>query len=305
MVVSDRMEMAGSVSGGCIEGAVVEEAIASMKEGRPRMAEFGVSHDRAWEVGLTCGGKVSVFVESLDEQWWGLVSAAAREDRPMGTAKVVSGESAGAMVLVSTQGEVYCSGTLDQRQRSALTAAGKRAMDDRLPSRSDTQALDCFADPHLPRPRLILVGGAHIAMPLQDIARRMGYRVVLIDPRSAFATRERFPLVDEIIHEYPQTVLPDLKLDPDTYVAVLTHDPKIDDGTLLQALPSPAPYIGVLSSRKTHEKRKKRLLEQGLDPELLERLRTPIGIDLGGRTPEEVALAIMAEIVSVRNQAAV
>ena len=135
------------------------------------------------------------------------------------------------------------------------------------------------------------------------MARKLGFRVILVDPRRAFATPTRFPEVEEIVHAYPDEALPRLKLDSETYVAVLTHDPKIDDPALRLALASPAPYVGVLSSRRTHDKRRARLLAAGVPAHLLDRIRTPIGVEIGARTPEEIALAILAEIVAVRNRA--
>jgi xanthine dehydrogenase accessory factor len=160
---------------------------------------------------------------------------------------------------------------------------------------------EVMVDVHRPRPHLIIIGGVHIAMPLQGFARQVGFRVSIVDPRRAFATAERFPEVSAILHQYPDKALPELGLDEDTYLAVLTHDPKIDDPALITALPSSAPYIGVLSSSRTHEKRSARLAEKGITAELLSRVNTPIGIDIGAKTPEEIALCILAEIVAVRN----
>ena len=151
------------------------------------------------------------------------------------------------------------------------------------------------------RPHLILIGGVHVSIPLQEMARQVGFRVSIIDPRSAFASEERFPNVANIMHTYPDRALPALGLDRNTYLAVLTHDPKIDDKALTTALPAKLPYIGVLSSRRTHEKRVARLKEAGISDELIQQIRTPIGIDIGSSTPEEIALSILAEIVAVRN----
>jgi xanthine dehydrogenase accessory factor len=152
-----------------------------------------------------------------------------------------------------------------------------------------------------PRPHLIIVGGVHVAMPLQAMARMLGFRVSLIDPRQAFATKERFPDVDSISHEYPTKALAKLGLDKDSYLAVLTHDPKIDDQALISALPANIAYVGVLSSSRTHEKRTARLKEAGISDDLFEQIYTPIGIGLGGMNPEEIALGIMSEIIAVRN----
>jgi xanthine dehydrogenase accessory factor len=269
----------GSVSGGCIEAAVVGEALDILAGGAPRVLHFGVSDDTAWDVGLACGGKVSVFVERLDVAWWRIAADYARTDRALTTTIRLAD---GARMSVDAAGaSVYQSETLDD------------------PIAADAET---FIDRYTPRPRLIIVGGAHVAWALAAFARVVGYRVVLIDPRRAFATPERFPRVDAISHEYPDKALPKIGLTDDTYMAILTHDPKIDDPALRVALPAKLPYIGILSSRKTHEGRIARLTAAGLDPALLTQIRTPIGVDIDARTPEEIALAIMAEIIGARNR---
>lgn len=302
MGVSQDGQIIGSVSGGCVESAVVREALSSLEDGRPRLLDFGVSDDDAWSVGLSCGGRLKVFVEPLHEEWWRTVSESCRRDRSAGTALVLEGPQAGARCFASADEEKnWGVSAFDPEARASLAEAGRLAMQSRRSFSREIAGLNVLLDSHVPRPRLIVVGGAHVAMALQDFARRLGFRVILVDPRRAFATRERFPDADEIHHEYPQDVLPRLSLDRHSYVAVLTHDPKIDDPAMLEALPSPAPYVGVLSSLRTHEKRLSRLREAGLAEALLERIRVPIGLDIGASSPEEIALAIMAEIVAARN----
>jgi len=160
-----------------------------------------------------------------------------------------------------------------------------------------------FSDADLcPHPRLIIIGGAHVAMALKQYAMMLGFRVHLIDPRKAFATAERFPDVEKISHDYPDKALHTIALDHNTYVAVLTHDPKIDDPALQMVLPSQAAYIGVLSSRRTHQKRLERLAALGVDETLFSRIHTPIGIEINAQSPEEIALSIMAEIIAVKNK---
>jgi xanthine dehydrogenase accessory factor len=161
--------------------------------------------------------------------------------------------------------------------------------------------LELLIDVHRPQPRLVIIGGAHVAQALCRLAQILGYEVIVIDPRSAFATPERFLAVKTLSHLYPDKVLPELGLDTETYVAVLTHDPKIDDPALSVALASPAPYVGVMSSSRSHRLRIERLTKAGIDPALLERIHTPIGLSIGAQTPEEIALSVMAQIVAVRN----
>lgn len=297
MAVTQEMALVGSVSGGCIEGAVVESALEGLEDGRARMLTFGVSDDEAWEVGLTCGGRISVFVEPLDSGWWSQVVPHVRRHQPATTITLLEGESAGSKVLLGPDGDLqYRSSSLGAEVAQKLSQAdGERS------GRQEIDGYDVLVDRHAPGPQLIIVGGVHVAMPLQAFARELGFRVALIDPRRVFATAERFPAVDQILHSYPDKALRQIGLDGNTYLAVLTHDPKIDDPALLAALNSPVPYVGVLSSPRTHKQRLKRLHAAGLGTAQTDRIRTPIGLEIGSRTPEEIALSIMAEIVAVRS----
>lgn len=300
MAVCQDLAMIGSVSGGCVETAVVQEALACLGDGQPRLLHYGVSDDTAWEVGLACGGRISILVEPLDTAWWQVVAGLIRQDCAAVTVWGLAGAAVGQKLVVSGGAVVYASaGMSAQTQADFAAQAGGYTQSDHL----KTDTLDVLMDVYTPRPRLVIVGGAHVAMALKQFADVLGFRVVLVDPRRAFATPERFPDVELISHQYPDKALPDLGLTAETYIAILTHDPKIDDPALRVALPSAAQYIGVLSSRRTHEQRIKRLMESGVDPALLARIRTPIGIDIGAKTPEEVALCIMAEIIAVRNGA--
>jgi xanthine dehydrogenase accessory factor len=165
---------------------------------------------------------------------------------------------------------------------------------------SDADPVELFVDVIIPSPTLIIIGGAHISVALAQVAKQIGYRTALIDPRQAFAKEERFANLDVRITAWPQDAFKELSITPSTAVAVLTHDPKIDDPALLIALRSEAFYIGALGSRKTQAARRTRLIEAGLSEREVDRLRGPIGLDIGGSTPEEIALAIMAEIIAVR-----
>lgn len=297
MAVTQDMALVGSVSGGCIEGAVVESALEGLEDGRPRLLSFGVSDDEAWEVGLTCGGRISVFVEPLDSAWWSRLLPHVEQHRPATTLTLLEGDLAGSKALVGPDGALeYRSRALDEELAQTLyNAAGRRN------GSVEIDGYKVLVDRHQPGPKLVIVGGVHVAMPLQAIARELGFRVSIIDPRRVFATPERFPQVDRILHSYPDKALPEIGLDSDTYLAVLTHDPKIDDPALLTALPSAIPYVGVLSSPRTHRQRLARLHDAGLSEEQTDRIHTPIGLEIGSRTPEEIALSIMAEIVAVRS----
>lgn len=299
MGVSETMAMTGSVSGGCVETAVVQEAIDSLADQTPRLLNFGVSDDTAWEVGLTCGGKISVFVETLDQQWWTLAKQAAQNDELIFTITILAGSHIGQKLILNHHGEIqYQTSDFPPAHCTDIIA---NARQQKQSKRITVNEVDLMVDIQAPRPHLILIGGVHVSIPLEAIARQLGFRVSLIDPRRAFATPERFPHVKQIHHTYPHESLPEIGIDPNTYIAVLTHDPKIDDKALITALPTNAAYIGVLSSGRTHQKRLDRLREAGLDEALFDKIRTPIGIDIGAKTPEEIALCIMAEIIAVRN----
>lgn len=291
--------MIGSVSGGCVEGAVVEEALAGLRDRKPRLLKFGVADDMAWEVGLTCGGSIEVFVEPLNSLWWDALAELAMNDKYGVTVTLMEGERIGEKVLLDGAGEVlYRSPNLSDELLSAMKAIAADTNKSGVTILGDARVM---VDMQVERPHLILIGGVHVAIPLQAMARQVGFRVSIVDPRAAFASEERFPDVANILHSYPDKALPQLGLDRSTYLAVLTHDPKIDDKALIAALPANIPYVGVLSSGRTHLQRVARLKEAGVSDELMAQIRTPIGIDIGANTPEEIAVCILAEIIAVRN----
>ena len=301
MGVTAEMAMIGSVSGGCVEGAVVEEAMAGLQDGVPRLLHFGVADDTAWEVGLTCGGSIDVFVEPVDRRWWDAVAALAEADRFGVTITIVEGDRIGEKVLLDAADEpIYRTPGLSDEDVAAMKAVANVSSKSGLTAMGEARVM---VDLQVERPHLILIGGAHVAIPLQSMAAQVGFRVSIVDPRAAFASAERFPDVANILHSYPDVALPQLGLDRSTYLAVLTHDPKIDDKALTTALPANIPYIGVLSSGRTHKQRVARLKDAGVSDELIAQIRTPIGIDIGAGTPEEIAVCILAEIIAVRNGA--
>lgn len=309
MAVTAGGKIAGSVSGGCVESAVVESGLRSLSTGRPERLRFGVSDESAWKVGLACGGTIEVFVEPIRGETFDPVRAAIREGRPFAIATIVAGSEGtlGRRLLVSSDGTV--TGGLGEGSGfdAAVEAQAREALAEGVPRQLEPtpeRPAEIFIDVLLPPPRLIVVGGVHIAIPLVAIAKTLGYRTVVVDPREAFGNAERFPDVDGIVSAWPDKALEQVGIDAATAVAVLTHDPKLDDPALGAALRSPAFYVGALGSRRTQEKRRQRLLEAGLDEATLARLHAPIGLPLGGRSPGEIALSIMAEIVAARNKSA-
>lgn len=232
-----------------------------------------------------------------------------QKDQSVALAVMVRGpaELLGVKALLPAEGEP-AGPLLETPWRESILQDARQLMAERTSATRRYPALavggeeiEVFFDVHRPSPRLIIVGGVHIASDLIHFAKPLGFSTYLVDPRTAFASPERFPHADHLIQRWPDEALPDIGLTRESSVVVVTHDPKLDDPALLVALPSPVGYVGALGSPKTHAQRVKRLLESGLTQAQIDRLHAPIGLDLGGRTPAEIALSIMAEIVAVRN----
>jgi xanthine dehydrogenase accessory factor len=307
MAVAPGERLAGSVSGGCVEGAVVQAAAEVLAGRPPRLLRFGVTDAKAWEVGLSCGGTIEVFLERLDEEVYEPLRSALLADRSAAVVTVVRGPGGalGRKLFLGEDGAAAGSlgGELDESARRAARealAAGESRRVELTPTEA-AEPVQAFVEVHRPPPVLVMVGGVHVSVALTAIARTLGYRTVVVDPRRAFGSADRFPHADRLVTSWPDEALAQVGLTPSTAVAVLTHDPKLDDPALTAALPSTAFYVGALGSRATQEKRRKRLLAAGLTEAQISRLHAPIGLDLGGRSPEEIALAVMAEVVAAKN----
>lgn len=295
--------MTGSVSGGCIEGATFEAGVAALEAGRGSLIHYGIADETAWEVGLACGGSIDVFVQPLDLGHLAAVAALLRAEAVFAVATLIKGpaEALGAALVLDESGALV-HGALPAALTEAGVAAARAALGTGNSQRvSVAEGVELFVEVSWPAPMLIVVGGVHIAIALTRLAREIGYRTVVVDPRKAFGTPERFPHVDRLITEWPDDALNALGLTRAAAVALLTHDPKLDDPGLLIALRSTAFYVGALGSKGTQEKRRARMREAGCTEEQIARIRGPIGLDLGGRTPEEVAVSILAEIIAARN----
>lgn len=314
MLVTSDQEAVGSVSGGCVEGALFDVGLEILSDGLPRYENYGVSDDEAFGVGLTCGGIIEVFAERVDRETWpeleGIAASVASE-QPVAVATIVrapegSQHRVGRHLVVrpgSTEGSL---GTqrLDDTVREdtlGMLAAGTTGFlhygseGERL-----GEGLDVFVASYAPPAQMFVFGAIDFSAALVRVGKVLGYRVTVCDARPIFATTKRFPEADEVVVDWPHRWLEKQHVDERTVIAVLTHDPKFDVPALQVALASKAGYIGAMGSRRTHEDRLDRLREAGVPEEQFKRLHSPIGLDLGARTPEETAVSIAAEIVQSR-----
>ncbi len=323
MALTPSNRIAGSVSGGCVEGAVFEAGLETLEGGHSQLLHFGVADETAFEsVGLACGGTIQVFVEPLTPALREFWQEAFAQDKPAVTATIVRGakDFVGYKLMLDADGAVRTSAQHERFNevtpqlltlaQFALQEGTSRLAE--LPSPSGRgvggegeavtkNEVEVFLDVVLPKPTLIIVGAVHIAIALTTMSKALDYRVVIVDPRSAFGNEVRFPHADQIVKEYPNKAFDQLFITRSTAIVTLTHDAKFDDPALKVALASPAFYVGALGGKKTQAARRERLLQDGITEAQMNRLHAPIGMDIGTRTPEEIALATMAQIVAVRN----
>jgi len=278
LVIDSDGAMEGSVSGGCVEGAVISEALEAMQDGQARVLHYGVADDDAFAVGLACGGDIRILVEPVG----GAMPVALLEEL------VAAKEKNEPVAYV-----VDLSGA--ERRLGRVEDYADRFRLDRSGVEEDGQT---FVAVHNPPLRLIVVGAVHIAQPLMGMARDCGFQPILIDPRDAFGSAARFP-GETILNDWPDEALEAMKPDARTAVVTLTHDPKLDDPAIRTSLASPVFYLGCLGSKRTHARR----LERLSDVEGLERIHAPVGLDLGGRKPAEIAVSIMAQIIATLRKA--
>ena len=299
MALTPAGQISGSVSGGCVEGAVFESGTAALAENRPELLSFGVADETAWEVGLACGGQIKVFVEPLPAETYQLIAGNIAAEKAIAVGTIIASDSRlGAKWVVGNDGVLLGDAT-DTTATSAISAALDGSKSTVLELATGESM---FVDVLLPPPTLVMVGGVHIAVALTAIAKTLGYRTIVVDPRRAFGSDERFPHVDRLIQAWPDKAFADIQLDQATAVAMLTHDPKIDDPALKVVLNSKAFYIGALGSSKTQKARRERLAEAGFSNATIDRIYGPIGLNINAQTPEEIAVAVMAEIISARHK---
>jgi len=296
-------KITGSVSGGCVENAVVEVGIESLKTNKSQLLHFGVADETAWEVGLACGGSIDIFVKPLDEDIFETVNSILANNKQAALATVIRGDNAilGRELLLDANGEItgLIGNQWDEKVFSIMEdvlaqGASRRVVLD--------ETTEIFIEAIMPPLTLIIVGGAHISIALSSLAKTLGYRTIVIDPRKVWGSQERFPNVDKLVQSWIPDAFAQIPITSSTAIAMLTHDPKLDDPALKIALASPAFYVGALGSKATNAKRRERLMNEGLDESQLSRLHAPIGLAIGAQTPEEIALAIMAEVVEAHRK---
>jgi xanthine dehydrogenase accessory factor len=304
MAVNDAAQVCGAVSGGCVEGAVVEVAESVLAGASPQLLHYGIGDDLAWDVGLPCGGEISVWVEpyvagGLEQRFF----QAALSGRRAAIVTLIEGAAqAGAKLFVPADGEH--DGTLGASDLDVVALEQAR---DALWTESGglveaSDGVTLFIDVVAPPPRLIIVGAIDFAAQLAEVAKLTGWRPFVVDPRARFATAERFPAAERVIVAWPAEAFAQLgPIDPATAIAVLTHDPKLDDAALAAALASDAFYIGAMGSRVAQNRRQARMMEAGFDRSALNRVAAPIGLDIGALTSAETALSIMGEIVAIKH----
>ena len=287
LVIDSEGNFLGSVSGGCVEGDVITEALDMIAMGGRHMLEFGVADETAWRAGLSCGGRIRVYVQSIDANHADLLAAFNAERAMRRPCMLVINIASGMQRLVRAAG-VSSDPMADILEewlrlgRSGIVEWGGEEL---------------FLRVETPPVRLIVIGAVHVSQMLAPIASLAGFDMIIIDPRNAFATPERFPGV-QLVAEWPEVALPSLHLDRYTAMVLLTHDPRIDDQGLMEALRADCFYIGALGSRKTHANRLERMRAKGFGDAVLKRIHAPIGLDIGAVSPAEIAVSIAGEIIA-------
>ncbi|MDF1596084.1 MAG: XdhC family protein [Acidimicrobiia bacterium] len=296
-LVSSAGDMEGSVSGGCVENDVFLHAEQVLESGQSKLVGYGISDEAAFEVGLSCGGVIDVFIERfrIDE-----VGRFVASQRSGALASVVDGPGAGTRGVFDHELGLIAA-DLPAEVVEAILPAVRIVMDTEHPTITSVAGSEVFVEPVAPPPRLVIFGAVEIGQALSALAARVGFSVIVCDPRSAFTTPDRFPDAGQIITAWPEEAVDQLAFDDRTFVVVLSHDPKYEDPVVRAALARGVRYLGAMGSRKTHAKRLERLAGEGIPPATLARIHGPIGLDLGANGARETAVEILAEMVLVRH----
>lgn len=298
MLITSKLEMIGSVSGGCVEGAVLRQVNPILDARESKLLSFGVADEDAWAVGLSCGGKLSVFLQPWNSD---TVSKVVEDNLSQNkgcvlVTRIADGAPANTVI---ENGTIIAGDTLSDRLISeAVDAYAKRAHR-MVTEESDSYFIQVFP----PRSRILIIGAVHIAVELVQLARSFDFETIVIDPRKIFAQNTSFEYKPDVLYEkFPSEVLNSIPLDPYTYAVILSHDPKIDDDALKALLRQPVAYIGALGSKKNHEKRKARLLNLGFSESEISLIDAPIGVDIRAKGAREIALSIMGAIIAAKNR---
>jgi len=303
MAISEDMEMLGSVSGGCIEGAVIQEAKEIMKSGTPRQLSFGVSDEDAWEVGLSCGGEIHVFVEPFltdgntqhEHIWKGIQQAIEGNTGAVWLSNMKTTTPQHLLVLPNGN-------AIGDNTDPALVEAAIMAFNQRKNQVITLGEMPWFAHVFPRKNQIIIIGATHITAHLVDLAHQFGFETIVIDPRGLFAQKTQFSVNPHQVYEqWPEEILHEFYFDAYTFAVTLTHDAKIDDQALQILLKSDVAYIGALGGKKTHKKRIQRLKDAGFEEETIARIHAPVGLNIGAQSAQEIALSILAEIIKVKN----
>lgn len=300
MLVNDEGKMAGSVSGGCVEGSVVKMSMDVIQTGEATRVAFGVSDEDAWSVGLSCGGSIQVFLEKFDLSsggvWQGVVDCLDKNESCTLITSLEEGEA--RSLLIKTDGS-----TLGDEVPPEVLEVANQAFQQRAHTTTEHEGVAYFIQVFPRKPSLLIIGAAHITVDLVSLGNSFGFETVVIDPRGYFAQNTVFnDPPAKLLEAYSSEVLDQFTLDPYTFCAILSHDPKIDDNALEILLPSDVAYIGALGSKKTHAKRTARLLEKGLEQSLIDKIHAPIGVSIHAKSAREIALSIISQIIQVKNQ---
>jgi xanthine dehydrogenase accessory factor len=301
MLICENGTMAGSVSGGCVEGAIVKQAQEVLKTMQPKLLSFGVTDDEAWSVGLSCGGSIQVFVEPFiaftDAEIWKILRGLLLINEGSVLATQLN-EVRNNTFIVLPNGNI-----IGKNKEEIIKSPALRAYNERNTQSFESETGEkWFLNIIPPKHKLIIVGAAHITVDLVHLAHYFGFETIVIDPRGIFASKTDFTTPPDVLHiDWPIEILPNITLDAYTYTVLLTHDPKIDDQALHILLKSEIAYIGCLGSKKTHEKRVKRLLETGFTETEIKKIHAPIGIEINAKSAREIALSIISELIKNKN----
>jgi len=297
MAIRGDGTIAGSISGGCVEAAVIEEGVRMAAHQPPRILHFDTADEKAWDIGLPCGGSIDVLIEHLDHPHFRFLRERLRENERAVAVTVIQGpgELLGQKIAFGRRGEPF--GAADSTLFERLIRAARPLTSSATVDLGE--GLEAFVDVMPPATTMVIVGGVHVGLALARLARIVGYRTVVIDPRKTFGNAERFPDVDLLLQVWPDEAYRMIELTPETAVAVLTHDPKLDDPALVGALRSAAFYVGAMGSARSQEQRRIRLQRLGLTQAEIARIHGPIGLDIAAATPEEIGLSILSEVVAL------